>query len=686
MLFGCPGVHQVFSFFFFINYFLILNLGNRLIPLFFFQKKKKRLLLIFISINFCAVKVLYPRYRMASFKLAHLEPDECEYELCIRGLPTQLTRIRLSNLADILESEALGTMQAPDKCCNKDFVSEVNHCFRKLEELEKLLITLANYSQPDFKPHQKLLSRLNHLLIRLGRIKNSSSDSRILMQLSGLTGKCQKYISFLNDSMGGEVLLSELLKGEKLISQMSFLGISSSTEEALPPKGAASPIRGECSFDLMAGEEISPTSILQREKLASQKGPASDAGEDRSDYISMLEKDIIGLLGSQGREGGLPKQNYSDPIVPSKGSGAIKKNPFFFSTQPKPNSVVPELLRRNAEPKRTVSFPNPPNLVLSPIRRSRYPEYSQKSPPRQSIREPVRRQARDQNIFPEPNQEEVRRFNPPDFGRLPRSNYRNPVPNWHLVFTGDGKGLSVIDFIKQVYYMARADRVSDEELVASAIHLFSGPARSWYMSVERSIETWEQLCGYLYTDFTSQDGDFGLMKDLEQRHQGSGEPFVVYLAAMVNIFDQLVEPLSEAKKIDMVTRNMLPYLIERLALIDIIDLGHLSRTCKKIEDAKSKIRGYRSVPSVESPRREPRRPMYELEAAPLIKAYNVENFCWNCREPGHFFKLCRQPKMRVFCYFCGELGQLARQCSSCRESGNQDGRSYRPYERDGQYR
>lgn len=624
---------------------------------------------------------------MASFILAHLEPDECEYELCIRGLPAQLTRVRLANLVEILASEALGTMQAPDKCCNKDFLSEVNHCFRKLEELEKLLITLADYSQSDFKPHQKLHSRLNHILIRLGRIKNSSSDSRILMQVNGLIGKCEKYISFINDSMGGKASLSELLKGEKLISQMSFLGISSSTEEPQVLQGAAAPLRDEFSFDLMEGERFSPTSILPRRKpLDSNKGPASDAGEDLSDYISMLEKDMGGLLYRQNKEGGFPKQNYEELSVPSKGNGAIKKNPFYTQNQVKPKPVLPEFTRYDNEPKRTVSFPNPPNLVLSPIRRLRKPDYRQPSPPRQSVRDPIRKPERDQNILPEENYEPIRRFNPPDFSRLPRSNYRNPVPNWHLVFTGDGKGLSVIDFVKQVYYMARADRVSEEELVASAIHLFSGPARSWYMSVERSIETWEQLCGYLYEDFTSQDGDFGLMKDLEQRQQGGGEPFVVYLAAMVNIFDQLVEPLSEAKKIDMVTRNMLPYLIERLALVDILDLGHLSRICKKIEDAKSKVRGYRPVPSVETTRREPRRQMYELEAAPLIKAANVDDACWNCREPGHFFKLCRQPKMRVFCYFCGELGQLARQCSTCREQGNRDGRSYRPYERDGQNR
>lgn len=651
------------------------------------------------------MKVLYPYYvviKMASFILAHLEPDECEYELCIRGLPSQLTRQRLTNLEDILSREALGSLRAPDKCCNKNFVDEVNQCFRKLEELEKLLVTLADYSQSNFKPHRALHSRLNHLFIRLSRIH--SNDNRIIVQVNGLTGKCGKYISFLNETLEGRASLSELLKGEKLISQMSFLGISSSTEE-VEPQGATAlsqPVMNELSMDLSLGE----LSVLRRENTGSNKGPASDAGEDMSDYINVLEKDLAGLMG-------LPKKIVSPKLISPTPSivtdrrGAVPKNPFYGQI---PMPAPKPMPRRNVDGRRSVNFSGTPknsDLGLSPIKNLRCAEYDRETPrrgpdPPQPAREvpryvrepPVRQPVRDQaraavynNNFPEDNYPEVRRFDPRGLfnARLPRSNYRNPVPNWHLVFTGDGKGLSVNDFVTQVYYMARADRVSEEELVASAIHLFAGPARSWYMSVESSVDTWEQLCFYLYEDFTSQDGDFGLMKELEQRHQGNGEPFVVYLASMVNIFDQLMEPLSEAKKIDMVTRNMLPYLIERLALVDITSLAHLSRTCKKIEDAKSRIRGYRSAPVNEPPRREPRRQMYEVEAAPLLRAAEVD-VCWNCREPGHYFKYCRQTKMRVFCFYCGELGQLARQCTTCGGAENRNGRSNHPYDRDGQRR
>lgn len=619
---------------------------------------------------------------MATFELSHLAADEKEYELRVRGLPYTLTRTRESNLADVLSREALGVIEAPDRCLNKDFVDEVNQCFRKLEELEKLLITLADYAKSDFNPHVRLRSRLSHLLLRLCRIK--SNDSRIIIQVNGLAGKCDKYINHLNEAITGKVSLSDLLKGEKFVSQMSFLGISSSTEEpdvegatALPEKVTNLNLDGDNSIARLLEEEKTPKSIMARKDV--HVGPSEDAGEELSDYIDVLDEEILGIFSKQKGKDNLPKP-ICQTMAPK--TGAIKKNPFYgqMGSQAIPTEVPRKNFETRVNPDRFTGAPKLSFPDLSPVKNVRFPEDTRA--PRQQPRQEVRAE-----LFPEPNYEEVRRFEPPNLGNMrhPRTNYRNPVPNWHLVFTGDGKGLSVIDFIKQVYYMARADRVSEDELVASAIHLFSGPARSWYMAVERSIETWEQLCSYLYEDFTSQDGDFGLMKDLEQRHQGNGEPFVVYLAAMVNLFDQLLEPLSELKKVDMVTRNMLPYLIERLALIDIPNLNILSRTCKRIEDAKNKMRGYRSAQVVEVPRREPRRQMYELEAAPLLRASNGDA-CWNCKEPGHFFKACQQPKMRVFCYLCGEVGQLARGCSSCREMGNQDGRLNRPNERDGQYR
>lgn len=109
---------------------------------------------------------------------------------------------------------------------------------------------------------------------------------------------------------------------------------------------------------------------------------------------------------------------------------------------------------------------------------------------------------------------------------------------------------------------------------------------------------------FLYEDFTPQDGDFGLMKELEQRHQG------------------------------ILRRQNLRKLIWSLVMCWYNIYYSLSRIYKKIEDAKNKIPNARPNPIVESPRREPRRQMYELEAAPLLRKAN-EKVNW-CKELGRY--------------------------------------------------
>lgn len=289
-------------------------------------------------------------------------------------------------------------------------------------------------------------------------------------------------------------------------------------------------------------------------------------------------------------------------------------------------------------------------------------------------------------------------------------NYRNPIIHWNLVFTGDNRGFNVNNFLTQLGHMARADRVTGPDLLASAIHLFSGPARNWYMAFADSFNTWEDLTEALRRQFIPHDGDYYILKEIENRCQGRDEPFILYLSSMINLFNNLEEPFSEAKKVKVVMRNMSSYLADRLALLDIANTTQLSQYCKKIEDAKHKPKDSYKVPNVYEPSNVPkpvvpqfnnRRQVYEVEAADQAN-FNVQfsamdnpnnnqrvrnaspqrhvafkemveeedDFCWNCRKRGHLFMNCNLAKMRVFCYQCGELGQFANSCIHCHPQKN----------------
>lgn len=295
--------------------------------------------------------------------------------------------------------------------------------------------------------------------------------------------------------------------------------------------------------------------------------------------------------------------------------------------------------------------------------------------------------------------------------------YRNPITHWNLVFTGDSRGFNVNSFLTQVDHMARADRVTGPDLLASAIHLFSGPARNWYMAFADSFRTWEDLTCSLRRQFIPYDGDYHILKEIESRCQGRDEPFILYLSSMINLFNHLEEPFTEARKVKVVMRNMSLYLSDRLALFDIRTTDELSQYCKRIEDAKNKHKDIYKIPSAyepcnifksAAPPLNNRRQVFEVETpvqrnfeSPTSSLYDPNkkhrnravspqrqvafkdliddegDFCWNCRKRGHLFENCNLAKMRVFCYLCGELGQFANSCIFCHPSGNGSGCLYR---------
>lgn len=135
---------------------------------------------------------------------------------------------------------------------------------------------------------------------------------------------------------------------------------------------------------------------------------------------------------------------------------------------------------------------------------------------------------------------------------------RNQISDWNLTFSGDTKEISLIDFLSQVSLLARAEGMSDEELLRSAVYLFKGTAYTWYRAFYPYYQTWSQLVQGLRNQFLPVDYDFWLLKELEQRRQGDTENFGIYFAAMEMLFRNLSYRMSEHQKLSIVMRNMHP--------------------------------------------------------------------------------------------------------------------------------
>lgn len=577
----------------------------------------------------------------------HLENDEVEHELNIRGMPPQITRLRSRNLRERLLMEMRKEVAAPADCLNPDLALEITIVLGKLKQLECELINAAESNC--FKLMEVLASRLYHLYGRLIRVK--SDDHRIINQQEITRKKIVLYIEILHLSLEGKLVMKEQLK------TLNLAAVDEARASTPIPPLETRPVprmtAEQCRALLPIPEDKNvPTVVTEILKRPEVSGPRSNAGEDLSLRIGALElsddsdSEISAILLKNllsKRTGTIPKTT-NKPVTDFQGyqasgftSNLVRHecdvDEAFFARQPRRDNT--NVFRE--EVGNRIPAPRDPGIRQNPVPR----------PVERIAQAPANPPLREMGDV-----EERRRFR-----------NRNPILNWQLVFTGvQGQGLSVSDFVTQVSLMARADSVTEQELFLSAIHLFAGSARNWYVAFERYYDNWQQLVHALKEQFLPHDSDLSLLREAESRKQRSDETFVLFLASMMNMFDHLQVELPEARKLNIVMRNMLPYLRQALALTEVQDFHVLVRLCRKLESIRST-----TVPT---------NVVSEVVTRTQQQPDNGNGpYCHNCQETGHLHPDCRHPKIRVFCYRCGELGQLANTCTKCRQvQGNQQSR------------
>lgn len=257
-----------------------------------------------------------------------------------------------------------------------------------------------------------------------------------------------------------------------------------------------------------------------------------------------------------------------------------------------------------------------------------------------------------------------------------------PVARWDLKFSGDLSKLSVTSFLESVEELKIARNVSDEQLFISAVDLFSDSALVWYRAARSRVHSWSQLVERLKNDFLPPDYEDNLWDQIKSRKQGPDEKCSLFIAVMCNLFGRLPKPLSEQKQIKHILRNINPYFATSLALVEINSIDHLSELCKRLEQIKLQNQRNRSsggvCPDLDinlSYRPAVSKKVHELRSdqppptptiAPISHSRpSVEDVCWNCRQPGHVYRSCKE-KERLFCYRCGKPGVTVTNCSVCR--------------------
>ncbi|XP_055537618.1 uncharacterized protein LOC129725612 isoform X2 [Wyeomyia smithii] len=169
--------------------------------------------------------------------------------------------------------------------------------------------------------------------------------------------------------------------------------------------------------------------------------------------------------------------------------------------------------------------------------------------------------------------------------RLHRSSKGRPVSDWRLRYDGADNGQSLMKFIKEVEFYAKSEKMSNKELFRSAIHLFGGPAKTWFMTgVENDdFTSWDQLKKELKREFLSPDHDHFCETRAINRKQGPRERFQDYYMDMQTLFNSLTKPITERKKFDIVYRNMRADYKGHVISKDIDNLADLKHFGRRLD-------------------------------------------------------------------------------------------------------
>lgn len=299
-----------------------------------------------------------------------------------------------------------------------------------------------------------------------------------------------------------------------------------------------------------------------------------------------------------------------------------------------------------------------------------------------------------------------------------------PVSKWSIgKYNGEDQGLKLNQFLEIVQAMSLAEHVSEQELFESAIHLFTGAALQWFMTMRGRLINWQHLVAELRHTFMHPDLDALIKVKIYQRRQQRNESFYEYYHEIEQLFRTMSFQLPEQEKVQVLQQNMRLDYKKQLNFLPIFDLASLIAAGQKVDalnfSAYSKVFGNeKSVtmiddernrksqrnstpiaksqparssitqphsefprsascltnsPNRDHPRGQPllSKPANKSKRSPipldaLIDAHQPppNSTCFNCGRQGHRITQCTLPR-GVLCEKCGFRGYPTNNCPYC---------------------
>lgn len=641
----------------------------------------------------------------------NLELDELEYELVIRSIEdidnmstSKKRRVLMKALVSEREKEIFRV-----RYLKSDVNEEIEVCESKLNEhLDNIR---SNRGIPE-----ALAYRLIHLGYRLINLSNTSM----------VTPSENVRISALVSQFS--ILMANIL-GSEAAGGNDELG----DEESFSPGGKLA----ESTFqeDLIGQKRRpanSPLSNRGHRKQAREDEVTDITDADIANAITKLKELRMEYQLQTGqtkyrRESNPPAKNRNEtnPFIEvdehRASTGAIPKK--SSQSQVKPREYV-QFIQKDGDPN-SFTIPNKVSGKQNPFRQSTKTTsntvFEQKNPfelnawPRPVTVNPASYPSEHDNNPMPPNQQELRSFSDPRLATNPTYFVKKlPVSSWKIRYAGDDQGMQLNDFLWEVHHHVMAEQTTEQELLRSAYHLFTGLAKEWYIRNFYSFTSWTEVITGLRQEFSHPDLDFAIRMQVYSRKQQRNESFKAFYSDILRKSRGLADPFTDDELIATVCRNVRPDFRKSLMLVQINSRKELEMWGNKLDSltpilwqtsqtntlssendelqnriSQHKWRDPDRRNSVGQTRSETQAhdhsfkmgqvkpPLSKDRYGPDKKSQEYVNqykppgrgICFNCRETGHIAKEC-ESRRRRYCWKCGLEGEQTKDCRYCSKNGN----------------
>lgn len=458
----------------------------------------------------------------------HLEPGELDYELFLRNVvigDDESRGKRRRRLRQILREESDGHEFIIHY--DQDPEVDLGICKRLLSEICRIL------SDGPRSQVEICRSRLLHLGHRLAVIKNHAVGD---------------------------------LKNQSNAEFSKVLGLFSEhfwSEEQFFTVGGDSASEADGLLDEAAGREEAPVSARGSSTGAIPKNTDSSRYVSKADFSRAMTDigSLIQALSSQvnGLKEEIRKQRTPPPIPPRPSLTPLNStNPFLDNAAPS-HQVTATLPGSRSADGRDSCRTNSGNVPQGASHRGAANESFLRRIDELTFSPFV---VRNSDQSPNPvNRSHHQPSNPavPCVPPVVPQRKITPVSQWKVKkYSGSDHGLELNEFLAHIEQLAISEHATDIDLFDSAVHLFDGPALSWYTACrnQRLLQSWPQLVHELKTEFRHPDLDSVLRTKIYQTRQQKGESFQQYYLQMNKLFQAMSHPMSDYEKLEVLKTNL----------------------------------------------------------------------------------------------------------------------------------